>query len=495
MWTAVSSKPQLKRRAKDGEEPEDKESLANQLRLCVEVGNAHGWQDTGLRYVAPGQSRTRYVNLTDAEKDIPDLHDLLEDAKAGKYNLLILYDFNRLRSLMKPVKKVLESYGVQIYSVNQRNELQDPEKFNPGTSDDTMIGVHEVFSDLQVKDLRRKYETYVPQRLDRGLPALKIPYGYIRPHNGDSQSVPEIVPAQAAIVREIMQLFLDGMSLHKLRDHLDALGYPTPSGQAKWSRSTLKKILKNPYYAGKVRWQDRLTVRDFRDNTARLINNPTPILKDGKHQPLYSWEIYQQILLEIERRSTAPRLSVYQLTGLLSCAVCGNRLYHHGTSKETKTLGLKHYRYWWCKSGHVKIYEAHALALVSKSVTDALKNATLTDVPRLVPDTQAAMDELDAKRKKIQADYESEIYTKAEAVEKMNAIKAKKKLLMDEAANTTRKQQQRQNFIDTLKKVRTIPNINNWMRDADPAEVSKWLRDLCSISITPEHKATVHFRA
>ena len=96
VYAAVSTKTQLK---------EGKESIPNQLQISADRGCAKGWQDTGLRYVVPGQSRTKYVDLSVAEREIPDLKRMLEDAQKRRFNLLIVYDLNRFRDLLGPVEK------------------------------------------------------------------------------------------------------------------------------------------------------------------------------------------------------------------------------------------------------------------------------------------------------------------------------------------------------------------------------------------------------
>lgn len=135
------------------------------------------------KYSVPGESRTRYVNLRDAEEAIPPLHSMLEDAKAGRFDILVLWDYNRLRDLLDPVAKTLSNYGVQIYSINQPTEPLDPAEFNPYASDSEsmMRGMSQIISRWQIADLRRKYRFGVRARVDHGLPSLKIPYGYIKP--------------------------------------------------------------------------------------------------------------------------------------------------------------------------------------------------------------------------------------------------------------------------------------------------------------------------
>jgi DNA invertase Pin-like site-specific DNA recombinase len=110
IWAAVSTETQA---------AEDKVSLPAQQELCRALVASRGWEETAGPYVVAGASRTRWVNLRDAEQAIPELRAMLNDAQAGRFNLLLLFDFNRLRDLLDPVARTLSAYGCQILSVPQ----------------------------------------------------------------------------------------------------------------------------------------------------------------------------------------------------------------------------------------------------------------------------------------------------------------------------------------------------------------------------------------
>ncbi|HEU4345384.1 MAG TPA: recombinase family protein, partial [Candidatus Binatia bacterium] len=361
------------------------------------------------------------------------------------------------------------------------------EDFRLQSSDSSsmMMGLNQIISRWQVSDLRRKYKFGVPARVNRGLYALKIPWGYSKPpgQEADSQAVPIIVPSQAAIIREIKDLFLDGKSYHQIQAHLIKAGYATPTGQGPWSRSTIKKIISNPWYAGRVYFGRRLTVRDARSNTARLVANPNPIIKDGKHKPLYSWEEYQRIMIEVERRAAGPRLNLYPLTGLLTCSVCGKRIYH----KDVR---------WWCKSRHVKISNAMAMEIIPEAISVALQNVTVAARESTAYDPAPVLADLERQRLKIQQAYESEIYTHDEAERRIKAINAQVKAVKDGELAYIRKQQERETFEKTLEKAKAVlAHLPEWIRSEEPGVVNALLLRLCrEIVVTPEHGVRVEFR-
>ena len=94
IFAAVSTRPQA---------AADKISLPEQIKLCRNAGKSHQWKETAGPFIIPGETRTQWINLRDAEEQItnPDgthpLRDLLDAAKRREYDVLILYHYNRLR--------------------------------------------------------------------------------------------------------------------------------------------------------------------------------------------------------------------------------------------------------------------------------------------------------------------------------------------------------------------------------------------------------------
>jgi DNA invertase Pin-like site-specific DNA recombinase len=207
-WAAVSSKAQAK---------EDKASLDVQLKETQRTSESKGWTETAGPFVVPGQSRTKWVNLRDAEDELPALRQMLDSAKAGEYDVLVMYDFDRLRDLLDPVSRVLADYGVQLYDIHLGIEPQPPATFSP-YDDAAQIG--QLFSNLKSKsainNLQRHFRDKMPGRIFRGLHAGlgRPPYGYAKPpgQKFDKNAILVPTPAEARTVIQMKDWFLDGMS-------------------------------------------------------------------------------------------------------------------------------------------------------------------------------------------------------------------------------------------------------------------------------------------
>ena len=93
---------------------------------------------------------------------------------------------------------------------------------------------------------------------------MKLPYGYVLAHE-------EILvhEEKADAVRRIFEYYLAGASLGKIVDMLHAKGIPSPSGNPKWGRAAVDKLLSNAKYipiVGMMTYMDAQFERERRCN-------------------------------------------------------------------------------------------------------------------------------------------------------------------------------------------------------------------------------------
>lgn len=475
IWTAVSTTAQV----------EDKDSLPNQEKVCSAAIAAKQWQNTGLLYSVPGQSRTRYVDLRVAEAEIPQLHAMLDDARQGKFNLLVMYDFNRLRDLLQPIAKMLESFGAQLYSVNQPVDPLPPENFSRYASDSSAImrGISGILSDAQIADLQRKYRHGNKARVERGLHSLGVPWGY-RVINKKFPA--EQVPEQVAVILKIHELFWEGKNYTEIADQLNQDGIPSPRGSV-WRFGGVRAILGEEYYAGKVYFGRLRVRRNFDRNQLETRANPAVEFFPGKHKPLWTWHEHLRIIAEMERRAKAPNRH-YTYSGLLWCSVCKGLLFrsasYNGYVCKKYCTGMRH-------------YEIHAL--VGGALQKALATLPVDDLPT---DGVVAVQvrELQEQRARVQRLYQagSPIYTQEEAEREILALDARIKAY-NESERTQEKsrvhhEQQRRLLTYWQENLTALPHV---LADpeTDPRTMNQILRQLVKrITVTPDARLTVEVR-
>jgi hypothetical protein len=141
----------------------------------------------------------------------------------------------------------------------------------------------------------------------------------------------------------VRRLFLDyantAAGLRALAQRLTAAGVPAPRGGKKgWGTNTVKRILSNPAYLGRLVWGRRTEGKFFGVVNAELVPltgpqksrpNDTPVYAPSQtHEPLVevaTWERCQEKLAR-RKKGRQPRLGCYALSGLARCGHCGGNM-------------------------------------------------------------------------------------------------------------------------------------------------------------------------
>ena len=91
---------------------------------------------------------------------------------------------------------------------------------------------------------------------------VSMPYKQFLGYEKGEDGTPVINEEEAAIVRLIYRLFLEGKTPAGICRYLDQKSIPTPSGKQKWSQTTIDSILSNEKYKGDALLQKKFTT-DF----------------------------------------------------------------------------------------------------------------------------------------------------------------------------------------------------------------------------------------
>jgi DNA invertase Pin-like site-specific DNA recombinase len=86
-------------------------------------------------------------------------------------------------------------------------------------------------------------------RTNGGPLGFNIPYGY---NYVNKQLI--LNEKEAFVVKNIFNLYSEGLSMKKIADHLNEKRIPTKK-KKKWRSQTISKILKNPLYCGIHHWE------------------------------------------------------------------------------------------------------------------------------------------------------------------------------------------------------------------------------------------------
>lgn len=467
----------------------DKVSLPDQIRKSRAIAAERGWIETAGPYEIPGASRTKYVDLSVAERAIPPLHQMLEAAKRGEYDLLVVYHLNRFRDLLDPVFRSLGGYRVQLYSVSQPVEPVPPERYNYETSDTMRIVVTmtQMTSQSEISEIRKRYNIGMPARvIDRGLPPNRAPYGYHL--NRNRKLPPDLDDDQAAAVRKMMELSISGMPLKKIAQWLDEQHIPAPEGEH-WHFATVHRILINPFYAGFVSWGKTKIVRDLRAGTRQLTRNkPENIIRvPGKHQPIWDEATMIKLVDLYKKRWKNKARAVNQFTRLLSCGECGARLwrFRNGPRGEYRAI-------WRCIKSNEHPSIPHTVLLdqfAARLVNDIRigKPKVETGPQQVQPDIDAEILKLRSQKKRLADAYQVGAMPLDEFSRRIVELDAQVKSLEAKKSDITFSQQSRQAWLATLGELEQVLDIlPAWLREEDPAQVNRMLKVIINYVVIGE---------
>jgi DNA invertase Pin-like site-specific DNA recombinase len=162
----------------------------------------------------------------------------------------------------------------------------------------------------------------------------KAPYGYEKTIIMEGKKkchTLKPVEAEADVVRMIFDMYVNkDMGRVRIAHHLNELGVPTRTGGL-WAQDTIKTMLENDHYIGKVRWNWRKTVNIIEDGEVKQVRPKTKVgeylVYDGKQPAIVSEELFMAAREKQGRNHRAkPETKVRNpLAGLLFCQ-CGRAM-------------------------------------------------------------------------------------------------------------------------------------------------------------------------
>lgn len=322
------------------EDQAERGTIENQIEFATKYCDLHQleiadwYKDDGVSGTLPLEQR-------------PAGRQLLEDAKDGKFDLLLIYRLDRLgrsaRVILNAVYE-LEQYGVKIRSMTEPFDTSDP---NGRFLLTILAGV----ADLERETIleRMWYGANRAARAGKWLGGI-VPYGYRINDEGylevNEDPLPEMDMSEADVVRLIYRLISEqSYSTIKVADYLNALGVP-PSyvkdgrqvrrGKRKvntagiWRPGRIRNMVVNTTYKG-------LHLYGKRTNKNReLIPREVPAIISEE-----IWEKTQQVLRENQLEATRNAKRKYLLRGLIKCGICG--MSYQGIAYPSTQTKLKGY--------------------------------------------------------------------------------------------------------------------------------------------------------
>ena len=285
-----------------GESQIENYSIPQQKKFLEDYCNIKGWNLIKI-YVDAG--------YTGANTDRPALQDLLENI--AMYDIVLVYRLDRLSRSQKDIL-----YLIDVFKDNQCKFASIYENFDTTTPlGMAMLGIMAAFAQLERETIKERMAIGRKGRTQKGLwrAGSNVPTGY---DYIDGHLV--IREDEAAQIRKIFELYLQGWTINKIRQYMHA---HYTNRYSSWAQSSaISTTLRNALYIGK------------------LPSKTEGKVYQGEHEAIIDEVTFNRVqqLLNARLDNFDPALkhpfvAKHLLTGFTYCAECGGRVSCVGTHK------------------------------------------------------------------------------------------------------------------------------------------------------------------
>lgn len=272
----------------------------------------------------------------------PELQRMLNDAKNGKLDCVMVYKTNRLArntSDLLTIVEELHRQNVEFFSLSERMEVKN-------STGKLMLQILASFSEFERNTILENIYTGQHQRALEGYYQGNLPLGYN--NIPDNKKELMINQHEANIVKYIFESYAKGHGYRKIANALNHKGYVTKKGNP-FSISAVTYILSNPFYIGKIQFAK---YKDWNDKRRKGLNDK-PVIAEGKHTPIISQELWDKVQSRKKQVSQKPQVhgkGTNLLTSLIFCEKCGATYAASTTTNTLKDGTKKRIRYYSCSN-------------------------------------------------------------------------------------------------------------------------------------------------
>lgn len=434
------------------------------LRALAARHNIHPDQITIYQEILSGESI----------EDRPEMQRLLDNVYAKKYKGVLVVEVERLaRGNTKDQGEVAEAFQLTDTKIITPSKIYDP-------SDE----FDQEYFEFGLFMSRREYKT-IRRRLEAGKRQSAMDGNYLLPqrifgyniYRKDKQNRYLVAnEEEAKYVRMIFDYFTeDGRTCGWIARQLTLMGVPLVRNGKEWSPSNIRDILQNRHYIGMISWGACKTVKTKDQSTGKMrkckVKAPPeeiPCIK-GKHKAIISDQQFQKAQDIFTERALPLNHGVEivnPLAGILHCAACGKSMSWFD-SKRSRMIRYVHRESNICSvkslpasavlDGVVEALKLYLEDFEAKSKNDENASERLRRL-EAIASMEAELSKLEKKRKRLFDDYEDDVYTRDEFIER----KQKNALDIENLSNAIRLEKESlPETIDYKERITTVHRLIN----------------------------------
>lgn len=370
----------------------------------------------------------------DSIDERPEMQRLLTDVHSSDYKGVLVVEVERLaRGNTKDQGEVAEAFQASDTKIITPSKIYDP----TSEADQTYFEFGLFMSRMEYKTINRRLKSGKKQSAAEGNYLLpQRVFGYNIERRSKKDRVLVINPEEAKIVQMIFDMYTeDHIMPGPISRTLSRMGVQTIHNKPEWNKGTVRDMLSNNVYIGKITWNEYTTTKVFDERMGRLIKkrvkNPAPEVYEGKHKGIISEEQFnkaQEITAAARATSTKSDYSLaHPFAGLIKCAHCGRSMRLQKLRGKTDTMTHAHSVVCKVKSAPVTQIETAILQGLYNIIEDyeikIENNHNNTERQRHLAIVSAMKDELaglERKKNRLLESWEADdgMYTRDEFIER-----------------------------------------------------------------------------
>ena len=337
------------RLSKDDERAGESLSIENQRRILEKYVAEQGFELIDC-YIDDGYSGTSF--------DRPGVQRLLEDAKTGRINVIIVKDLSRFGRNYIEIGQYTD-YLFPMYNIRFIALGDNVDSANAESAGMDMMPIMNVFNEWHAASTSKKIRAVIEASARAGkYRASYAPYGYVK--GTDEKRLPVRDEPAAGYVLRMFEMRARGISPNKIAEAFNDEHIPIPSDYREqkfgipstrrshhlWSCSTVKQILTNPIYLGNL-VQMRTTSLSYKNKKVVRREPEDMVTVYGTHEAIVSqelWDKCREMEASVSQGKKNKTGYVNPLSGLVYCADCGSKMHIGWNNTRHKRSDPRTYR-------------------------------------------------------------------------------------------------------------------------------------------------------
>ena len=323
-------------------------SIENQRTILRKYAEERGFEIHD-EYIDDGVSGTTFQR--------PEVQRLLDDAKTGVINTIIVKDLSRFgRNYIEVgqyVDYVFPAFGIRFIAIQDNVDTE-----NRDSNAMEMMPIVNIFNEWHAANTSKKIKAVRRSNALAGIySAKKATYGYLK--GTDKKRTPIIDEETAPVVRRIFELYAAGTSPKNIADILNADGIPSPGKLAYerlghkgrpnemrlWCEVSIRFMLNNIMYIGHLPMLQETTV-SYKNHKRQAKDRSDWVITYNNHEPIIPQELWDRVQERQKHMAQGRKTKtgfIHPLSGFLVCADCGSKLKMSGHLNGPKTAYQYHF--------------------------------------------------------------------------------------------------------------------------------------------------------